>query len=369
MTLISLHIASENDIPVLLLLLLFIEHILAMLFFRWYVISNLDWVRYYNMGKLYAEKDSSFDYVKPGQDFIIGINHLLQSLGPFSILEMFFVFALFGFLGHVFFLAACRPFLTLPRDVLWLGLFFLPGLHVLSSAIGKDSLIFLPLSYVLYTFSRARYPVIPLCIAGATLFMIRPHVMFFFIAAGFLASIFSRGSEGFYLKAGMIVATTVVLLITVSIVRGYVGMKELSFESATETMEDHALNYQTGDGAVELNRLSPPARLATFMFRPLFFDVRNKMGLIASFENAILLAMFGLFTYQGLIPWLISRPSFSVLFAVSFVLLMWLALGMTCANLGLALRQKTQFLPYLFYVFLVFRWSRENENQEILNYQ
>ena len=364
---ISWRVAADNDISESLLALLFIAHLSAMQCFRWIFNERGDWIHYFRTGQELVQARSDFGYVYPGRHFIEGVSHLLYLIGPFSSLGMFIVFALCGFLGHLFFLAASRPYLNLPRDNVWLLLFFLPAIHMWTCSIGKDALIFLPLGYILYTVSRSRYPIIPLSGAAALVFMIRPHVMFFLITAAFLASVLSKGTESIYLKIAKVAATSVVLALTFPMVQNYVGLENPTVESATERIEDQALNNQRGDGAVELDRLSPPARLATYMFRPLFYDVRNMLGWAASLENALLLALFVLFVYQGIVPWIFSRPSFAVIFAVFFVLIMWFVNGMATANLGLAIRQKTQFLPYIFYVFLVYRWSREHRQVEILS--
>ncbi len=290
----------------------------------------------------------SFEWVYPGVHFIVGINHFLQSLGPFSILGMFFLFALCGFLGHVFFLAACRPLLTLPRDNLWLLLFFLPGIHIWTCAIGKDSLIFLPLCYVLYAVSRSSVSDRSFVRGGRVGVHDTSARHVFFDGGRFARQPFVTRRGKHHLRTGKVVATAIVLVLTLPIVQSFVGLQDLTIESATARIEDAATNNQTGEGAVELDRLSPPARLATYLFRPLFYDVRISLGLAASFENAVLLALFVLFIYQGIIPVDLSRPTFSVVFAVFFVMFMWFINGMTTANLGLALRQKTQFLPYIF---------------------
>jgi hypothetical protein len=369
--LISWRVASENDVSTSLLVFAFIETLIAMQVFRLVIPpEQSDWRHFYYGGLERIATNSGFEYVWPGYPFLIATNHLLHLMTPngeFSILGMFLVFAFCSFLGHVYLLATCRPYLNLPRDNLWLVLFFLPGLHFWTVALGKVSLIFLALCYILYTVSRSRYPIVPLSLATAVVFMVRPHVMLLLFVAGFLATIFSNGGESMALKIGKVVVTAAVLVLTFPIVAGFVGLNEVTIESATARMEDQANQYQDVDSGVELDRLSPPARLATYMFRPLFFDVHKTLALAASLENAVLLFMFVLFISQGIIPWIFSRPTFAIVFAVFFVLLMWTALGMTTGNLGQALRQKTQIIPYIFYVFLVFRCSLQNRYVESLS--
>ena len=160
-------IAHEYDIDLNLLYLLFAEHALATLYYNSLEVG--DFLRYFSEGYDLSEI-GSIEYVKPGTYFVIFISHILHSIGPFSRLGMFALFSLCGFMGHLFLIATCRPFLKLPRDQYWFILFFLPGLHIWTCALGKDSLIFLPLCYILFAISQGRWPLVQLCLSFILVF-------------------------------------------------------------------------------------------------------------------------------------------------------------------------------------------------------
>lgn len=357
---ICLRLAFEYDIDRNLICLLVAEHALATLFYVSFDVG--DFIKYFNEG-LDLSDIGSIDYVRPGTYFIVFISHILHSIGPFSLIGMFTLFSLAGFLGHVFLIATCRPYLQLPRDRYWCVLFLIPGLHVWTCALGKDALIFLPLCYILFAISQHRWPLVQLCIAFGLVFLIRPHVALFLVTAAFLASLFSISAEGLSKRLGRGLLAAIVFAALLPVAQEYVGLSSLQLSAASERIEKGADRNQSGGGAVDLKNMSAPLRLATYMFRPLFIDSPNTFGIIASVENLCLLFLFCTFVFFGGVQWMFREPDYGILFAFFFVAIMWTACGLTTANLGIALRQKVQFLPHFFFVYLVYRWKRERDRK------
>jgi len=351
--------ALRNAIPSALLKKMFVVHFAATLF---YMTLPGDWVGYLARGWSHASSNSTFDYVVPGTRFIDGISHFLQLGGKASTALVFFTFSLCGYLGHVFFLAACRPLLNFKTDEYWPWIFLLPGLHIWTCAIGKDSLIFMALCYTLYASSRQK-PYYPLLFAnGLLIFMIRPHIAFCLIVAWVLASTIANDRKHQKYKSVKIIAGLIAFGLALPGTQKFLRVDEFSVEGTISQLDHMATYNQQGGGAVSLDAMSPPLRLLTFMFRPLFFDVRNIMGLFASLENLLLLCLFAYFFRRGMLKWILKKPNPAVLFAFFFTTGIWFLLGMSLANLGIALRQKTMLLPFLFYVFLAFRhWKAKQQ--------
>lgn len=358
-------VATREGISNQFLMLLFVEHATATAFYM--TALEGDWIRYFRDGKLFADQGLGFDYFYPGTRFIVAISHFLQTIGPFSIPSLFVLFSLCGYVGLVFFVAACRPLITLPNDWYWQGIFLLPGLHIWTCALGKDSLIFLPVCFILYGISRNKLDVISFAGATSLIFLIRPHIAMFMIASAFTASALTNVSNSFSQKIGKVLITGIAIGLLLPTVQSFTGVQEATFEAASDRIEYAASKNQTGGGAVDITKYSPPIRLASYLFRPLFFDAKNTLGLLASIENLILLGLCSTLIRKDIFAFLLIRPRFSTVFAVCFVAIMWAVLGMSTANLGLALRQKTQFLPYLLFLILLFRFWRSSKTVAIPN--
>ena len=314
-----------------------------------------DWAAYLEKGLRNSRLNASFEYFAPGTRFIDAICHFLQLSGQASTPAVFFVFSLLGFLGHVFFIAACRPFLRFEEDKYWPWIFLLPGLHIWTCAIGKDSLIFLPLCYTLYAASRNNVNDPWLYVSGLLIFMIRPHIALCVTIAWVLASLLANTPNFRKYKAATVTVGLVAFGVALPRVTEFLRVGEFTVEGTLQRLDHMATYNQQGGGAVALEALSPPLRLLTFMFRPLFFDIQNLMGWPASLENLLLVGLFLYFLRKGILQWILKKPRFDVIFATAFAAGVWFLLGMSIANLGLALRQKTMILPFVFYVFFAFR--------------
>lgn len=347
-------LARGENLPAWLLKYSLLIHIGATLF---YMSAPGDWIGYLSRGYQNAKFRTSFGYVAPGTGFIDGICHFLQLTGEASTPVAFFTFSLLGFLGHVYFIAACRPYLRFAEDEYWPWIFLLPGLHVWTCAIGKDSLIFLPLCYTLYAASRQKVND-PLLFASVFLiFMIRPHIAICVIIAWVLASTLASDRKHQKYKAAKIVVGLVAFGIALPGTQLFLKVDEITVEGTMQQLDHMATYNQHGGGSVALDTLSPPLRLLTFMFRPLFFDIQNLLGWPASLENLLLLYLFWWCLRRGILKWMFAKPRFDIMFAAAFTVGVWFLLGMAIANLGLALRQKTMVLPFLFYVVFAFRHS------------
>lgn len=81
----------------------------------------------------------------------------------------------------------------------------------------------------------------------------------------------------------------------------------------------------------------------------MFFDGQGLLGIIVSFENLVYLYMFFIVIKQGVMYWgdwngWLGYACFSFLFA-SF------ALAQVTGNLGIAMRQKAQLMPFFFIIY------------------
>jgi len=248
--------------------------------------------------------------------------------------------------------ASARPYCENRVSIFFLWvLLFLPGVSFWTSAIGKDSLMFFLLSCLLYCLVSWRkggrlFFVFSLLLA--LIFMIRPHIFlmvsFCYGAAYFFS--FSSAGKGKYLVLFPLLS---VAFFSLPMVLDYVGLAEVSFESAENYVEKRQSYNQEGGGAIDISSSGPFYALFSYMFRPLFYDASNFLSLIASVENLIYLFVFisGLFMLKGRF----SKLTVELRFCVFLIAVFWLVLGMTTSNLGIALRQKMMIFPFYVYVF------------------
>jgi hypothetical protein len=101
-----------------------------------------------------------------------------------------------------------------------------------------------------------------------------------------------------------------------------------------------------------------------FWFRPLFFDGQGAFGFIVSFENFFTLYIFGFTAYYMFKYWSNYngwfRISMFVFLTGSFIL------AQVTGNLGIALRQKAQFMPFLFIIYCQGLSFRQREKSRLI---
>lgn len=318
-----------------------------------------DWKKYYDRGVYLAQTRSSFDYVKPGTKFIVGISHALNVLEKFDLSTMFAVFSLVGFTGSLYFIRTLSNVLGGVKHSNWYYLALLPGIHFWASAIGKDAIMFLTLNIVFFCLTCKRIPVAKVVGAMVVTFMVRPHIAFI-LALAMSSAVFLARSNRIAFKVAFCVGLGIAMILTLPYVQNFVGIQEISIEAASNRLEYAASKNQTGGGAVDLTSYPPHYRIFTYLYRPLFIDARGLTGVAASCENLLLLGLSLSLVNRKFFAFLKSAPNFWKLCFLFFASVLLFILGMSTANLGLAMRQKFQFLPCFLCLAAAFHhWRRQ----------
>lgn len=334
--------------------LLFLWHSASAIVYCAYSINNPADAKYY-----YSAELREFAL---GTDFVHYLTIYSKNIFFASYLDLFFLFSLFGFFGLSLLYSALIGFCNRRESVvlLWVVM-FLPGLSFWTSAIGKDSLVFFALSLLVFSFlKKGRWFYFLASVSLILVFLVRPHIVMMLIFSFALASFFSSGlSLSRKLTSLFLIAPIVVLLMPY--VMEYVGLNELSLESAESYVETRQSYNQVGGGAVDLSSHGPVYAVFSYMFRPLFVDANGLLPLMASFENVVYLFMFSYAAHSILVR-RVSMPSAGWFFLCSTIFL-WLVLGVTTSNLGIALRQKLMIFPFyvsLFFLFLGLEKTDDN---------
>ena len=309
---------------------------------------------YFRVGSEYATGLAGAVPFEPGTKFILWIVANVQSLFSLQKVTLFLLFSFSGFLGLLYLYFAVLPYSKHRNGTLLLLVLFLPGLSFWTSALGKDSLIFLPLCYLLYGLTFKPLPMLKLAMAIGLVMMIRPHVgMVILLCLGIAALIdgqqITKGTK--VMLTGIMAAALLALL---PFVLSFVGLSELSVEAISEKMETQSEHNQEGGGALDITQLSLPGQIFAYLFRPLFFDAKNMLGLVVSGENLLYLCMFASMCNRNFVGFFKQHKGLLLWFAVFYFALMTLMMATTTANSGIAIRQKLMYFPFLIYVFMRF---------------
>lgn len=279
----------------------------------------------------------------------------------FSYPAMMVLFAWFGYLGFVhFYIFFKENIKTNPK--LWgielvTLLLFLPNMHFWTVALSKGSIIFFGISMFAYGMRLPQKRLLTLLAGSLVVFNIRPHV-FLFLAGGAVIGYFTgREKIPMYQKmlvyvafiGGTIMFSDQILAMANINLEGEAGV----FQSFEEFASDRAANLAESGSGVNINSYPLPLKLVTFWFRPLFFDAPGALGLVVSLENLLYIILVGKLFDRSFIPYIKNATSL-VKMSITIFLTASLALAFVMANLGIAMRQKSMVMYFIFFVVLSF---------------
>ena len=273
-----------------------------------------------------------------------------------SYLGSFLFYNILGTFGLLAFYAALNEALTnKSKNLKQLAsiVVFFPGLSFWSSAIGKDTLTFLGsglLCWSLLNGSR-RYPA---AIAGIMLFMFPRAYMVGLLVASLAISVLIAGRMKVSVKivALAVIVPAVGFALTLSMSAANIG-SEGAFDSIGDLISYQQTVNNEGGSSISLVDMNIAMRYLSYAFRPLFFDAGSMLGLVASFENLIIIGIFCFGTLQFRKS-KSSLPPVARWFYAIYVALAWTILANSTANIGLATRQKWMFMPMLLLLMLTY---------------
>ncbi|MFD1691121.1 hypothetical protein ACFSHR_04850 [Azotobacter chroococcum] len=227
---------------------------------------------------------------------------------------------------------------------------FLPSVSFWSAGIGKDALSFLATGLALWAALDLQRRIPLIAIAIAIMLLVRPHMAGMLIMGVSLALLLHPGTS----LARRVLLGSVALAVAAALVPfglEYAGVSSPDTEALMSYVEGRQGQNMQGGGAVDISSMSLPMQLFTYLFRPLPFEANSIFALAAAVDNMILLYLFvmggrAMLRHPG------RRYQENRLFLWSYALIAWLMLGMTTANLGIALRQKWMFTPMLILLLL-----------------
>jgi hypothetical protein len=228
---------------------------------------------------------------------------------------------------------------------------FLPSVSFWSSAIGKDSISFLSAGLALWAALQLNKRIWLMVLAVALMMIVRPHMAGIMVIALAMSVMFDKKAS--IIKRLLLGSISIVgVAIMVPFALDYAGVSDAASSEGLINYVETRQSYNTeGGGGVDIANMSLPMQLFTYAFRPIIFEARSITALAASLDNLILLYLFILGVYA-----LIKKKSQNFIenrkFMWVYVILSWIVLAMTTANLGIAVRQKWMFTPILIYLLL-----------------
>ncbi len=330
------------------LLLAALQTATAIYFHEWAQTGTTDAALYYY--DPYRFYDRGFGL---NTQFVIwAVQSLKENFGG-TYLDYFLIFQASGTWGAVYLMRVFEDIHGQARvgfDPKLLLLLFLPGLHFWTAFIGKDGFLFLGGAMCAWATIRIRQRWLTFALGVIIMTLFRPHIAILAVASLAAAILLDRETKGFAKLALAGLAVVGIMVVAGTLYDTY----RIDIGSAQAVGDFLSRQSSAGarmEGTTAAAGLSLPLAILSLLFRPLFFDVAGAEALIASFENLVLVGIFGYFIYR--LSWLktLFRGTLVVRFAVFFAFLVAMMLSITYYNVGLGLRQKVMMMPAILTIF------------------
>lgn len=230
------------------------------------------------------------------------------------------------------------------------ALLFLPNLHFWSSGTSKDTLLFFAILLFIYSIMNP-FKWTGIIISLALSFSLRPHITLF-LAAGFGIAFVLDGKLRAYQKGLLIFVFLISSSFIFSYVLSFAKIDAADAVSIQQFSSTKASDLSAGAGSgVDISGYPYPLKLATFLFRPLFFDIHNLIAVIASFENLFLIFLTLKFIAAKPIR-LLRKSNYIITGSLIFFIIGSMAFALILGNLGIMLREKNMLFPAYFITLL-----------------
>ena len=304
-----------------------------------------------------------YDYINFYEDVGFGmgtlfITYIVQSMkhavgGTF--LDYFFLFQTISFFGICLLMRMIEEIyreVEVEQPLYIYALPLLPGLHFWTSAIGKDGFLLLAVCMTIWAVMNLKKRYLALVAGVVIMVVIRPHIAALTAASLGGTFLLDRGTK-LSTRSFVIAVSIVGLAFALSSVRQMTSVDVRDADSVSDFLAAHEEVTQdaevAGNSAVYGNY---PFRLMSLLFRPMFIDADNIMGLAASVENLLLLMLMATVLARLRTAAMLVRRLRYMRFALFLGTLIALLLALVYYNIGLGLRQKTMFVPPFIIIFV-----------------
>lgn len=337
---------------------LFLWHTFFSFFYFLFTLNNAaDAVNYYRIS---VTENINF---YPGSPFLYFFSSIFSKGLDASYLNVTLIYNIFGLLGLVLLYHSLKRYIE-KLSWYWILLLFIPSMSFWSAGLGKDSISFFSVCLFLYaiTFNKKLYILLP--ISFFFMFMVRPHIALMMIIS-FVIYFILRSRIHLLVKLITLPVIIAGVIFSSGFVQQYVGLDEASIDSVSSYVDDRQNSNLGGGSSIDLQSMSYPVQIFTYVFRPLPFDAHSALALFTSLENTILLILFLYVLFKNkfrLYSFIEGKHAWLLIYAF----LTCSMLAITTANLGIATRQKWMFMPILIYllVYTFYQFKKSHRTAE-----
>ena len=336
--------------------LLFYHLFFGLLFYFFTVGNKVDSYTYWITAKKIKLNtfNDLFNY-SIGTNIVYLLNYIPANILSMSYFQGTMLYSFLGFLGILYLYSSIKTIfnrinIVIEKNKLFPLILFLPNFHFWSSGIGKDSIAFFCICYIIYGLVQKKY--FKIIIPAILIYVTRPHIIFLFLTSFVIAFLLDSKIKG-YKKIMILIISSILIAIVLPKIISFVNIESLNLQSIENYTKNkaEALSRDNTGSRVDTSSYSIYYKVFTFLFRPLFFDVTNLMSLIVSIENFMLLILVFKMSRKRVVS-LIKKAPYIIKGLLIFYIISALAFSLILGNLGIMIRMKNMLMPGFIIVVL-----------------
>lgn len=310
-------------------------------------------------------RHSWLDFADYGANFILFLNYPLIRFGfPFWL--GFVLYGILGFLGILQWIKFTEKIIgsLYFRGINFLPfIYFLPNLHYWTATLGKEPIVFLAIATIFNYIVDFKEKLFYLVIAFLLLLLIRPHIALLLFFSLLVILLFQK-KYSVKRKLVFLIPSITLLSVLLYMVFQLTLIKYFSWSRILYSNHYSVLSFRNSRSYVPMLDYTVWYKFFSFNFRPLFFDSNSIWAFFASLENCTILILHLLtllvllLYYKKIIfpEWAKVVLLFSLVFSLVYI--------QRYANLGIFMRTKIMFQPFLIVVFVsIVKQSLSLKNQ------
>jgi hypothetical protein len=305
----------------------------------------------------------SYEWVESFQFGTYAVVWLVRflKLSGMSIVGGFLTFNIIGTIGLIAFYASLRSAVRYSSEKLQkitLIIVFLPSISFWTSGIGKDSIACLAVGLALWSALRINSRMLLMFLSILLMLYVRPHMAGMLVIALALSMVLQKNIP-LLGRLFMGVVGFIGIAILVPFALNYAGVNDNG--NIVQYVEQRQMSNLNGGSSLDISSMPLPVKMFTYLVRPLIFEARSIPQIAASIDNIFLLFLL-LIGGREILRTRFNNLAGNRVMLWIYVLLAWIILSMTTANLGIAMRQKWMFVPILIYLLISILAEKESRS-------
>lgn len=338
-----------------MLQLLAVYHVFfAFVYYIYAQFNSSDSKIYYFRTSTDYRTDTWLELFKPGTEFIEFVVWPMIKLFGFTYEACMFTYSFLGFIGFYYFYLFFKERIKFRHNLFGIDLLvlvmFLPNMHFWTVSLGKGSLIFCGIGLFTWALNKFRTRIIGLAIGAFIIYGVRVPVLLAMLIGAAIGILLDSKKLGSGQKIIGLLVGAVGLFFVSDLTSNFLQLDQIGDLTSYYDNRGRELSRHAGSG-IDITNYNLLQKIFAFLFRPLFIDGVNALGLVVSIENLFYLILLLKIMNGKALSFFVKGDYMVKMSLISFIGTS-LALSQITGNLGIAIRLKTMVMYSLIFVVI-----------------